>query len=149
MHLGSGIRDPGSGKNLFRIPDPGVKKAPDPGSRIRNTGHRNKKLILSCQRTFLQKKILPNISAICAPGSRVGSSNSKLMLIRIRNRDIKFCCCAGKAWAQEEGDAGCGDSTAENLSEEVWHLHILRGKFILRIILTPNRSGSFRWTLLR
>ncbi len=23
---------PGSGKNLFRIPDPGVKKAPDPGS---------------------------------------------------------------------------------------------------------------------
>jgi hypothetical protein len=36
---GSEIRDPGSGKNLFRIPDPGVKKAPDPGSRtrIRNT----------------------------------------------------------------------------------------------------------------
>jgi hypothetical protein len=29
--------DPESGKNLFRIPDPGpgVKKAPDPGSRIR------------------------------------------------------------------------------------------------------------------
>jgi hypothetical protein len=35
MVLGSGIRDPGSGKNLFRIPDPGVKKPPDPGSRIR------------------------------------------------------------------------------------------------------------------
>jgi hypothetical protein len=32
MGLGSGIRDPGFGKNLFRIPDPGVKKAPDPGS---------------------------------------------------------------------------------------------------------------------
>jgi hypothetical protein len=32
MGLGSGIRDPGSGKNLFRIPDPGFKKAPDPGS---------------------------------------------------------------------------------------------------------------------
>jgi hypothetical protein len=30
MGLGSGIRDPGSGKNLSRIPDPGVKKAPDP-----------------------------------------------------------------------------------------------------------------------
>jgi len=30
--FGSGIRDPGSGKSLFRIPDPGVKKAPDPGS---------------------------------------------------------------------------------------------------------------------
>ncbi len=29
---GSGIRDPRSGKNLFRIPDPGVKKASDPGS---------------------------------------------------------------------------------------------------------------------
>jgi hypothetical protein len=27
-----GIRVPGSGKNLFRIPDPGVQKAPDPGS---------------------------------------------------------------------------------------------------------------------
>ncbi len=25
-------RDPGSRKNLFRIPDPGVKKAPYPGS---------------------------------------------------------------------------------------------------------------------
>jgi hypothetical protein len=32
MGLGSGIRDPGSGKNLFRNPDPWVKKAPDPGS---------------------------------------------------------------------------------------------------------------------
>jgi hypothetical protein len=30
---GSGIRDPGSGKNLFRIPDKGIKKAPDHGSR--------------------------------------------------------------------------------------------------------------------
>ncbi len=30
MDLGSGIRDPGSGKILFRIPDPGVKKAPIP-----------------------------------------------------------------------------------------------------------------------
>jgi hypothetical protein len=29
---GSEIRDSGSGKNLFRILDPGVKKAPDPGS---------------------------------------------------------------------------------------------------------------------
>jgi hypothetical protein len=26
------VWDPGSGKNLFRFPDPGVKKAPDPGS---------------------------------------------------------------------------------------------------------------------
>jgi hypothetical protein len=29
------IRDPGSGKNSSRIPDPWGKKAPDPGSRIR------------------------------------------------------------------------------------------------------------------
>ncbi len=37
---GFGIRDPGSTKNLFRIPDPGVKRAQDPGSqiRIRNAG---------------------------------------------------------------------------------------------------------------
>jgi hypothetical protein len=26
------VWDPGSGKNLFQILDPGVKKAPDPGS---------------------------------------------------------------------------------------------------------------------
>jgi hypothetical protein len=26
------VWDPRSGKNLFRIPDPGVKKAPDPGA---------------------------------------------------------------------------------------------------------------------
>jgi hypothetical protein len=26
------VWDPGSGKNLFRIPDPGIKKASDPGS---------------------------------------------------------------------------------------------------------------------
>jgi hypothetical protein len=30
---GFGIRDPRSGKSLFRIPDPRVKKAPDRGSR--------------------------------------------------------------------------------------------------------------------
>jgi hypothetical protein len=32
MGLGSRIRDPGSGKNLFWIPDLGVKQAPIPGS---------------------------------------------------------------------------------------------------------------------
>jgi hypothetical protein len=31
MGLGSGIQGPVSGKNLSRIPAPGVKKAPDPG----------------------------------------------------------------------------------------------------------------------
>jgi hypothetical protein len=32
MGLGSGIRDPRSGIRKKTIPDPGVKKAPDPGS---------------------------------------------------------------------------------------------------------------------
>ncbi len=33
------VWDPGSGKNLFLIPDPGVKKAPDTGSAtMRETG---------------------------------------------------------------------------------------------------------------
>jgi hypothetical protein len=36
MGLGSGIRDPGSGKKP--IPDPGVKKAPDPGSGFATLG---------------------------------------------------------------------------------------------------------------
>ncbi len=31
--LSKWVLDPGSGKNLFRIPDQGVKKASDPGSR--------------------------------------------------------------------------------------------------------------------
>jgi hypothetical protein len=34
MDLGSGIRDPGSGKNLFRIPDPGSRGRKGTGSRI-------------------------------------------------------------------------------------------------------------------
>jgi hypothetical protein len=51
MGLASGIREPGSWKNLFRIPDPGVKKAPDPGSatlqytKLRST-------LLSCEAPF-------------------------------------------------------------------------------------------------
>ncbi len=32
MALGSGIRDPGSGKNLFRIPDPGSRGQKGTGS---------------------------------------------------------------------------------------------------------------------
>ncbi len=34
--MGLGIWDPRPRKNLFRIPDPRVKKALDPESRIRN-----------------------------------------------------------------------------------------------------------------
>jgi hypothetical protein len=38
MVLGSEIRDAGSGKNLFRIPDPGSPRGQkSTGSRIRNT----------------------------------------------------------------------------------------------------------------
>ena len=42
--------DPGSGKNLFRIPDPGVKKASDPDpqhcNRNMNSGARTTKLVV-------------------------------------------------------------------------------------------------------
>ncbi len=41
MGLVSGIRDPGSGKNPFRIPDPGVKKAIGSRIRIINTAFSN------------------------------------------------------------------------------------------------------------
>jgi hypothetical protein len=34
MGLGSGIQDPGSGKNLFRIPDPRSRDQKGTGSRI-------------------------------------------------------------------------------------------------------------------
>jgi hypothetical protein len=34
MGWGTRIQDPRYGINLFRIPDSGVKKAPDPGFRI-------------------------------------------------------------------------------------------------------------------
>jgi hypothetical protein len=39
MGLGSEIHEL---KKLFRVLDPGVKKAPDPGSRIRNTADTGK-----------------------------------------------------------------------------------------------------------
>ncbi len=65
MGLGSRIRDPGSGKNLFRIPDPGVKKAPDPGSRSATLGDGG---IVDgeiedgvCDKTFLFKPNLKNM----------------------------------------------------------------------------------------
>ncbi len=71
MDLGSGIRDPGSGKNLFRIPDPGVKKhpIPDPGS--------GSATLPGCLRIFLQKnvysalRILWDRSGICDPGKLI------------------------------------------------------------------------------
>jgi hypothetical protein len=41
------VWDPGSGKNLFRIPNPGVKKAPDPGSGSATLGKFKKKSTLA------------------------------------------------------------------------------------------------------
>jgi hypothetical protein len=52
--LGSGIRDP---EKFIPDPDPGGKKAPDPGSRIRNTDWNNvisnQKLIILTSRLSL------------------------------------------------------------------------------------------------
>jgi hypothetical protein len=48
---GLGIRDPRSGKNPFRIPDPGIKKAQDPGSRIPDPQH--------CNQVF--KTVVPSV----------------------------------------------------------------------------------------
>jgi hypothetical protein len=66
MGLGSGIRDPGSGKNLFRIPDPGVKEAPDPGS-----GSATLNLIKNSLITWVSSKIYGFIK----PGSSAGGSH--------------------------------------------------------------------------
>ena len=62
MGFGSGIRDPGSGKNLFRIPDPGVKKAPDPGSWIRNTEEQRSAVDSKTDPGCLSRILDPNIS---------------------------------------------------------------------------------------
>jgi hypothetical protein len=67
MGLGSGIRDPGSGKNLFRIPDPGVKEAPDPGS-----GSATLNLIKNSLITWVISKIYGFIK----PGGSAGGSHS-------------------------------------------------------------------------
>jgi|LakMenE18May11ns_1017448.scaffolds.fasta_scaffold9595161_1 hypothetical protein len=75
MILGSGIRDPGSGKNPFRIPDPGVKKATDPESRIRirNTD-------FTSTGTFLDQ--------CCGSGLRSS--------IRIQSKNKNFSCFVAK-----------------------------------------------------
>jgi hypothetical protein len=53
------VWDPGSGKNLFRIPDPGVKKAPDPRSgsaTLQST--LIVQIVILLRRSFIQVKIL-------------------------------------------------------------------------------------------
>jgi hypothetical protein len=49
---GVGIMDPGSGKNLFRIPGPGVKKAADPGSGSVTLFYCNILKILAIKKTW-------------------------------------------------------------------------------------------------
>ncbi len=47
------VWDPGSGKNLFRIPDPEVKKAPYSGFRIRNTAANHTKYVSATDSSVL------------------------------------------------------------------------------------------------
>jgi hypothetical protein len=58
---GFGIRDPGSRKNLFRIPDPGVKKAPDPGSATLHA-------FLFTQRLPVLQFMYPGVDPSVVPG---------------------------------------------------------------------------------
>ncbi len=100
MCLGSG-----SGKNLFRIPDPGpgVKKAPDPGSRIRirNTAsHIWKSLALwKCPRLLTsgwhQGATLRGERGPMGP--RVGQPRRKIRLIDVnaKCRHLKNLTCKG------------------------------------------------------
>jgi hypothetical protein len=70
----SGIRDPGSGKNLFRIPDPGVKKHP---IRIRNTGIWHKKNFgLKILKIFVYR------SSVSVPNPESGSLMTPVPRIR-------------------------------------------------------------------
>ncbi len=66
MVLGSEIRDPE--KNLFRIPDPGVKKAPDPGSGSATLADTRKKDSLSS--VLRVREVFPGFEFF-HPGSRV------------------------------------------------------------------------------
>ncbi len=59
------IRDPGSGKNLFRIPDPGVKKAPDPGSATLPSSMLNDQ---DCQRYYTRKLALCRVPGVFLAG---------------------------------------------------------------------------------
>ena len=63
---GLGIRDPGDGTNPFRIPDPGVKKAPDPGA------------VLSLTVDKVIQSSLFQAPALSRDGSRAGSNSCSL-----------------------------------------------------------------------
>jgi hypothetical protein len=57
MSLGSAIRNPGSGKNLSRIPDSEFKQAPDPGSAILDKAKRPVQQIITGGLNFSRKEI--------------------------------------------------------------------------------------------
>ena len=63
------VTDPGSGKHLFRIPDPGVEKARDPGSA---TLHSIDKTVSNADYTSAADPD-PNPRVIGPPGSESGS----------------------------------------------------------------------------
>ncbi len=81
MGLGSGTRDPRSGKNPFRIPDPGVKKAPDPGSgsaTLKKSAEKLEKNILVGEETF--EKCLQRMLRQVNPGLVQGWVYRKTMV---------------------------------------------------------------------
>jgi hypothetical protein len=56
------IPDPGSGSRFFspsRIPYPGVKKAPDPGSQIRNTAYTHGELLKKATLVAVERMASP------------------------------------------------------------------------------------------
>ena len=94
MGLGSEIRDPGSGKNLFWIPDPGVKKAQDPGFRIqsRNTGCEGKKLThLVSWFVSLLDMLWRTRFSVSLVSSSIFSWNSREQSILVWNFSVFIC----------------------------------------------------------
>jgi hypothetical protein len=87
---GFGIRDPGSRKNLFRIPDPGVKKAPDPGS---DPDLQHCKTYLLFKRIVLQQYNFTMPEDTGTPiekKKQVTASNSEIPILTVRIRKIYF-----------------------------------------------------------
>jgi hypothetical protein len=84
MGLGSGIRDPGSGKNLFRIPDPGSRGQKGTGSRIRirNTAWMNE----LWKKYYKKRELLIHILFLLSGGIRSGPWLSNLELTKIQGK---------------------------------------------------------------
>jgi hypothetical protein len=93
MGLGSGIRDPRSGKNLFRIPDPGVKKAPDPGSGSA-TLEATEKFKNLPQRFFRPRSLSMHVIQVGWP------RNGYLVILRNTKLDEIFAEFRGISWSR-------------------------------------------------